>query len=329
MQGRKLGHYLHEIIERHNLPPIEAVYSSPMVRCCMTAGEAIVGLNEKQKLQSVTGSHCPLNLKVTVEAGLVESLNEKWYRSWCLPHSDGTWGGGNYENGNYPPPVDENVIDPRAKVPAHELCQEASDVANFLSRHNRGHYVAVNDESIPDDPVDCKFTNGRQLSSLMNLGAGSAFVDATAIPTFTDDSDSSETKVRQNAEQIFSIQDTGYKWGTFESRKDQQNRMERVVEELSRRHSSGTILLVSHGGPVTHLYERLTLEPWESHGISSYTSFSVYQKSKDAGVRDRVGVRAGEVNETNKAIWSALEVNNSNHLKEMCMDSSDQVSSFV
>jgi hypothetical protein len=30
-----------------------------------------------------------------IEEGLIESLNESWYRSWALPGSDGSWGYGN------------------------------------------------------------------------------------------------------------------------------------------------------------------------------------------------------------------------------------------
>ena len=57
------------------------MYSSPLLRCRQTAAQLIQGLDD-------SGSY----LQVQVEHGLMESVNESWYRSWSLPESNGTWG---------------------------------------------------------------------------------------------------------------------------------------------------------------------------------------------------------------------------------------------
>lgn len=82
----------------------------------------------------------------------------------------------------------------------------------------------------------------------------------------------------------------------MEARTDQRERMRKAVEELSV--AGQTILLVSHGGPVTHLYEELTGNDWNVHGASSYCCYSIYRQP------------AG----TNK--WEALVINQSEYLHE-------------
>lgn len=76
-QAKDLGEALPGMLEELNLPPIAAVYSSPFWRCRQTSA----GL-------ATTDS----TLKVQVELGLAESMNQNWYRSWALPGTDGTWG---------------------------------------------------------------------------------------------------------------------------------------------------------------------------------------------------------------------------------------------
>jgi len=319
MQARRLGQYLDKLTQTHDLPPIEAVYSSPMVRCCMTAGEAVIGYSSSagagagasagagdrdrdRKGNTNTAAGEQLNLKVKIEHGLVESMNDKWYRSWCLPNSDGSWGGpepgpaagGNFETGVFPP-VDEGTIDTRAKVPADSLIQTPSDISQFLSDYSGD----ANDTSLANTAFAHDFETSREVASLI-LHHQQA-----------DDDDD------EHGASIFSLEGRTYKWGSFESRTSQQDRMQHVVETLAERHPNGTILLVSHGGPVTHLYERLTGNDWSVHGVSSYTSFSVYQRSDADG------------DEEGDSCWKALMTNDSTHVQEMHMESSDQASSFV
>ena len=43
-----------------------------------------------------TISHAALNFgvsSISIEEGLVESINSDWYRSWGVPGADSTWGG--------------------------------------------------------------------------------------------------------------------------------------------------------------------------------------------------------------------------------------------
>lgn len=275
MQARRLGGHLHKMIETHHLPPIEAVYSSPLVRCCMTAGEAIIGYKEQ-------ASETTQELQVAIEPGLVESLNDKWYRSWCLPDSDGTWGGkrsANYQNGDFPPSIDNDVVNERAQGAAHLLMNTSKQISDFLSTY-AGHSEDTSLSPEIDSAVAQEFQDSGKVAKLIQQ----------------DDDDF-----------IFSIEDTNYKWDTFESRESQQNRMEHVVMELTKKHPDGTILLVSHGEPVAHLYERLSGNDWSQHGISSYASFSIYQTSED-------GCDG----------WKTLAVNDSTHVDEMHMESSEQ-----
>lgn len=82
----------------------------------------------------------------------------------------------------------------------------------------------------------------------------------------------------------------------LESTKDQQERMKEVVSTV---HEPGkTVLLVSHGGPVTHLFEELTGKDWKEHGESSYCCYSIYTKKP----------------ETDE--WKPILVNQSQFLKE-------------
>jgi broad specificity phosphatase PhoE len=71
-----------------------------------------------------------------------------------------------------------------------------------------------------------------------------------------------------------------YCWGNFESSQDQRERMYKVMEDLSRRHPGETVMLVSHGGPVTHLYQQLTEKDWWVHGEAAYASFSLYSRDE-------------------------------------------------
>jgi broad specificity phosphatase PhoE len=66
-----------------------------------------------------------------------------------------------------------------------------------------------------------------------------------------------------------------YCWGSFETNLDQKARLQAVVNAVAR--CDSTVVLVSHGGPVTHLFEQLTKKPWHEHGEASYASCSVYE----------------------------------------------------
>lgn len=80
----------------------------------------------------------------------------------------------------------------------------------------------------------------------------------------------------------------------LESRADQRHRMKETLDTLAE--TGSTIVLVSHGGPVTHLYEELTGNPWQRHGESSYCCYSIYQREEGQ--------------------WTALRVNQAEYLNE-------------
>jgi broad specificity phosphatase PhoE len=76
-----------------------------------------------------------------------------------------------------------------------------------------------------------------------------------------------------------------------------------MMETVSKLSQPGTtVLLVSHGGPVTHLYEEMTGNNWSVHGESSYCCYSIYQQDADA-------------TSDNKK-WSAVSVNETKYLHE-------------
>jgi broad specificity phosphatase PhoE len=52
-----------------------------------------------------------------------------------------------------------------------------------------------------------------------------------------------------------------------------------MMETVSKLSQPGTtVLMVSHGGPVTHLYEEMTGNDWSMHGESSYCCCNIYQQ---------------------------------------------------
>jgi broad specificity phosphatase PhoE len=113
----------HDILPGFGLPPIIAVYSSPFMRCRQTAAGIIKGMSsgdaDCQRSESDREAVDSLPLKVRVELGLVESINESWYRSWSLPGTDGTWGYKSQEIPHIDPARDG--MDPRALLPVETL----------------------------------------------------------------------------------------------------------------------------------------------------------------------------------------------------------------
>jgi len=266
VQGRLLGKYLSKLLKEKGLGPVTAVYSSPMVRCCQTAAEAIIGLQDEEG-----GSE---SLKVKVEPGLVESMNEKWYRAWCLHDSDGTWGGPK-RAADAKEDEDESNIDPRAMLPAHSLVLGPNEIADFLKDEESSSQLEDSDDNHRSPP----FVKNDNLAALID-------VEST------------------EAEHVYPIQQQVYKYNVFESRGDQKDRMGKVVQHLSNKYPNQTVMLLSHGGPVTNLYERLTENDRSEFGFSKYTSFSVYIPNRDGG-----------------NVWETVVSNESCHVDDInCVD---------
>jgi broad specificity phosphatase PhoE len=89
----------------------------------------------------------------------------------------------------------------------------------------------------------------------------------------------------------------------LETVQEQRERMLEVV--VNKAHQGQTILLVSHGGPVTHLYEKVTGNEWYVHGESKYCCYSIY-----------------ECESPNKfsEVWKTLVVNESEYLDDLWSD---------
>ena len=265
-QVRELGRRVARTLREQGLPPVSVVYASPLLRCCQTAAGAILGLEDEGAKGgdsgTCSGASTPA-LQINIEHGIVESLCEKWYRSWALPGADGTWGycpdrpmveGGNVWD------VDTEMLHPKAKVSAHELFLPPAEMEDRL-RQTCGEAM----QSRSTDIVNASYTT-------------------SAVP-LTDD----------------------FCWGTFESRKMQLARARALADTLAARHPNETVLLLSHGSPVTHTFEAVTGKDWRVHGVCGYASFSVYQHetTSDDGSGDKA---------TPFVCWrEPLVVNNSTH----------------
>ena len=243
-QVRELGRRVARSLAEQGLPPVSVVYASPLLRCCQTAAGAILGLEEEAAKGGASRSSSA-TLQINIEHGIVESLCEKWYRSWSLPGADGTWGycpdkpaveGGSVWD------VDAQALHPKARVPAHELFLPPAEMEARL-RQTCGEAI----QSRSADIVNATNTT-------------------SAVPL-----------------------SDGFCWGTFESRKMQLSRAKMLADTLAARHPNETILLLSHGSPVTHIFEVVSGKDWTVHGVCGYASFSVYphesSSSSDHGER--------------------------------------------
>jgi broad specificity phosphatase PhoE len=88
-----------------------------------------------------------------------------------------------------------------------------------------------------------------------------------------------------------------YCWGSFESQRDQKNRMFSNLSTLV--HRGRTVLWVSHGGPISHLYYNLRGDIQEECKVPDYASFSIYEFLQD------------------KNSWVPLLVNVNHHLNDI------------
>jgi broad specificity phosphatase PhoE len=219
-QAVKLGRHLAAELDKLELPQISVIYTSPLLRCRETAYDARAGLVSDKSV-----------LPVRVEPGLVESINEQWYRSWALPGSNGTWG---FRIGNGET-CDPESIHALAKQPVQALLEEWKSDA----RLDLGH--------IPKTSISEPYCFHPPL---------------------------------------------------LETSLQQRSRMKEVVSSVCQ--PGKTMLLVSHGGPVTHLYEELSGNFWFLHGESKYCCYSIYIKD-NSGTEDS---------------WRAIQVNQSDYLKE-------------
>lgn len=297
LQGRALGTHLASVIQERGLGEVSGVYSSPLIRCCQTAAEAIVGYAE--------GLGCDTNdVNVKVEPGVVESMNGNWYRSWCLDGSNGSWGG--------PPNVDPNDLkrDDRSNQPIHSLLRGGKDVHSYFS-------------SRPDrDPRDDSIQHCHNPTNQIPHEDLASIVSPSEDSIFKYPSNKTHGVIDNTTTQQAPTCTFAYKWDNFESGIAQQDRMHHVIESLAQNHEGETILVVSHGGPVTHLFERLMKKGWEEHGLATYACFSVYEK-----VTVETNGQQGEGGQEHS--WNSLVVNESCHVEAMKFASEKESSNKV
>jgi broad specificity phosphatase PhoE len=100
-----------------------------------------------------------------------------------------------------------------------------------------------------------------------------------------------------------------------ESKMQQQERMYQVLEKKAMASTamemSKTLLMVSHGGPVVHLYTKLTGNGWHLHGESTYCCYSLYEFDPDESV--------------NATCWKPLIVNESRFLDFLKSDATANI----
>lgn len=266
LQGYKLGTFVPSILKRNNISPkVSAVYSSPLLRCLQTSSNVLRGLvsatteNDKQSVFS--------SLRVRVEQGLMESMYEDWYRSWCLPGSDSTWGYRDPSNED----LSEESMHPMAKLPIQ---------SGILPKLRTSLSSAV---------------------EICDKEAGNAGEEKEEGPKMYPLLVDTEHGLDKSVHPI----EQPYRWGTCEPYSVTKERLLRVVESLAEKHKGETIILCSHGGPVTHLYGSLMkVDPKlgsSHHGPSKYTCTSVYTRLEG---------------EANTQPWTNIMVNDISHLDD-------------
>lgn len=103
-QAKALGREASQLAEQLGFPPISHVFSSPFVRCFETGANVAKAVD----LESVC-----------VEPSLAEGFDEPFYRSWCVPGADCTYGGPAHCRMGVP--VASHDLHSAARLPAHTL----------------------------------------------------------------------------------------------------------------------------------------------------------------------------------------------------------------
>jgi len=259
-QARRLGEHLAHKLPELGLPPVAACFSSPLLRCRQTAVQVVDALNNNNNDNKL--------LKVQVELGLSESLNESWYRSWALPLADGTWGFRQFDSDGKRRALQDykaEELHPSSHIPAQEL-------------------LKWQDVSHPEPPM------------LLETLQDKSYISTTGIT------------------QPYALQPKLL----VETKKEQRDRMYQVIANKAPEFTGRTILLLSHGGPVTHLYEKLTDQDWSVHGESKYCCYSIYEGSFPAA-------EEGTNDTIQQPQWKSLLINQSQYLEDLWSDSTANI----
>ena len=139
-QAIQLGKPLQSILNSLSIPASESsttitcVYSSPFLRCRQTSAGIIRGLSSSAGAVAVGKL-----MKVKVEYGLSESLNESWYRSWSIPGTDGTWA---YRKKDLPNP-DIGTLHPAAQSAVQPLLLDWKNKNKHARKQQDGNEMDV------------------------------------------------------------------------------------------------------------------------------------------------------------------------------------------
>mmetsp|Transcript_6248 Transcript_6248/g.9893 ORF Transcript_6248/g.9893 Transcript_6248/m.9893 type:complete len:265 (+) Transcript_6248:613-1407(+) len=104
-QAHAAGAKIRELVDKHQLPPVKRVYTSPLTRCVETS----IGL----------GKGLGSDISIALDTCLVEAMVPEWYCSWGIKGvSDSTW---------KRHPLDNAELRQETLLPAHEILPKAGD----------------------------------------------------------------------------------------------------------------------------------------------------------------------------------------------------------
>lgn len=288
-QATRLGQYIVKTLRERHLPPVTACYASPFLRCRQTAAAAVAAINDDDDDDHHKDkNNNNSNLRVAVEDGLAEAFNESWFRSWSLPGSDSTWG-----------------------------CRGGSDDDRALTDYSTAELHPAAAKPVQTTALEWKHV----YAVSMGDADKDAAVDTTKLLQTHQDLDHvSSTQITEPYILHPSSRDI-----VLETKSQQQARMAAVVRHKAV--PGRTVLLVSHGAPVTHLFEALTgLPAAVHHGPSKYACVSLYEgstiSSTDTGGTDGVD---GSGETTTPRSWKPLLVNESKYLQDLWSDATANI----
>jgi len=298
LQAAKLGEHLSNEISAQKIPPVTQIYSSPLLRCRQTACAVAAVIHEQRASNNDKPS--PL-LNVRIEFGLAESLNENWYRSWALPGSDGTWG----------------------YIPAEDLATEASGLGTrrALADFRPEELHPASQRAAYELLYDWKQVFGDEDHGDEQLSS------QHLLHTLQDFDYASITHIMEEEDVPYSLRPPI----CLETRQHQQDRMQRVMDMTAR--PGETILLVSHGGPVSHAHDQIVTAAAERLNAQGSTTTTKNQKGAAATTFCGYSVYKCPIHTSpsldktpsQPRCWAPVVVNQSEYLKDLWSDGTPNV----
>jgi broad specificity phosphatase PhoE len=281
-QAVDLGEALHTtILQELALPSIGAIYSSPFLRCRQTAG----GIR----------------------------------RGYCHRQQNGS-GSDSVHNSDDPDPVHKSNDDDGATTSAAQQSSSSLQVKVELGLSESINQNWYRSWALPGADgtwgymkSEIPFPDSNDLHPLSKESVHKHVLDWRECADDTVDLHSALIKecVDRNHQSLTDLERYySYDPPKFESCKTQRDRMAAAMNVLSERHVNETIVLVSHGGPVTHLYESVTRNNWHIHGESRFCCYSIYVKDVQQQQDETNDETIDETNTTQTSLqWTPLIVN--------------------